>query len=102
MPGPNLGQFINPVNPSIVDPTAGLRQWQAQHLDEARLQEQQRQFDQNQARQNSEFSQEQQYKNRVSNDINSRFGLELGEKTNLRGYEQESNRYKQQLDLLNK
>src|SRR6476620_411108 len=98
----NLSQFINPVTQGPGDITAGLRQWQAQHLDEARLQEQQRQFDQNQARQNSEFSQEQQYKNRVSNDINARFGLELGEKTNLRGYEQESSRYKQQLELLNK
>ncbi len=100
--GPNLGQFINPVNPSIVDVTAGLRQWQAQHLDEARLQEQERQFNQNQARQNSEFSQEQQYKNRSLNDVNARFGLELQERTNKDSDALALGRYNKQLELLNK
>lgn len=102
-PRMNLAQYINPGNPSpLMDITAAYRQWQGQHLDEDRLAEQKRQFDQNQAEKQSEFSQEMGYKNRVSNDINSRFGLEMGEKTNLRGYEQESSRYKNQLALLNK
>lgn len=105
MPGPNLNlsQFVTPFAPSAgPDITAGLRQWQAQHLDEARLQEQQRQFNQEETRKESEFSQELGYKNRVSNDINSRFSLEQGEKTNARGYEQEQGRYQKQLELLNK
>jgi hypothetical protein len=99
----DISRYVNPGNPlPNIDITAAYRQWQAQHLDEARLAENQRQFNETEATHKSEFSQEQDYKNRTQNDINARFGLELGEKTNARGYEQESNRYKQQQTLLAK
>lgn len=99
----DLSRYVNPANalPGI-DVTAGYRQWQAQHLDEQRLAEQKRQFDANETQQNSQFSQEQGLRERSANDVNARFGLQMGEQTNARGYEQQSSRYKQQQALLAK
>lgn len=103
VPRMNLAQYVNPGNPlPNIDITGAYRQWQAQHLNEDQLAEQKRQFDLNQAQQDSQFAQEQGLRERSADDVNARFGLELGEKTNARGYDQESNRYKLQQSLLSK
>lgn len=97
----DISRYVNPANPlPNIDITAAYRQWQAQHLDEARLAENQRQFNETEDRNKSQFSQEQDYKNRVSNDINARFGLELGEKTNARQYEHDQQEHGKQETLL--
>lgn len=105
MPVPriNLAQFVNPGNPSpMMDITAGYRQWQQQHLNEAQLAENQRQFDANQAQQDYQFGQNMGQQRRVSDDINSRFAIEQGGQLDSRRYEVESNRFKQQQMLLQK
>jgi hypothetical protein len=101
MPNFDLSRYINPGNPvPAMDITGAYRQWMAQHLDEARLQEQQRQFNVDEQQKAQQFQQEQAYKNRVSNDINARFGLELGEKTNARQYERNQQEHNKQETLL--
>jgi len=97
----DLSRYVNPGNPvPNIDITGAYRQWMNQHLQERQQQAQEQQFAQNQQRQTSEFNQEQEYKNRVSNDINARFGLELGEKTNARQYERNSQDFEKQRALL--
>lgn len=103
MPSFDLSRYVNPANPSgLVDVTSGYRQWAGQHLNERQEAAQESQFAQNQARQTSEFDQNLAHQNRVSDDINARFGLQLGENTTQRGFEQQSQKYKQQQTLLAK
>lgn len=99
----DLSAYVNPVQalPNI-DITGAYRQWQEHHLNEKRLDEQKRQFNESEERNKYQFGQTQAHAERVSDDINSRFALTQGENTNQKGYAQQSEKFKQQQSLLAK